>query len=81
MDEKSVTQALTELRKNGISSEIYPDTASSNKQRQKQFKYLQKREIEFVVLDDELGEELTLKNTVSGKIVKGNLNTIINVLK
>ncbi len=74
-------KALTELRKNGISSEIYPDTASSNKQRQKQFKYLQKREIEFVVLDDELGEELTLKNTVSGKIVKGNLNTIINVLK
>jgi len=71
-------KALTALRKNGIAAEIYPDTASSNKQRQKQFKYVQKREIEFVVLDDEIGEELSLKNTKTGDIRKGDINTILN---
>ncbi len=71
-------KALTELRKNGIAAEIYPDTATSNKQRQKQFKYLQKREIEFVILDDEVGEELSLKNTKTGEIIKGDIDTILS---
>ena len=71
--------SLTELRKNGISAEIYPDTASSNKQRQKQFKYLQRRGIEFVILDDEIGEEISLKNTITGEIVKGNVERIIKI--
>jgi len=71
-------KALTELRKNGISAEIYPDTATSNKKRQKQFKYLQQREIEFVILDDEIGEELSLKNTKTGNVVKGNLEDLMD---
>ncbi|MEE9348720.1 MAG: histidine--tRNA ligase [Flavobacteriaceae bacterium] len=74
-------KALTELRKKGIAAEMYPDTASSNKQRQKQFKYLQKRDIEFVILDDEIGEEIALKNTKTGEILKGDLNYIISKLK
>ncbi len=74
-------KALTALRKNGIAAEMYPDTASSNKQRQKQFKYLQKREIEFVILDDEVGEELSLKNTKTGDVVKGNVEILINKIK
>jgi len=71
-------KALTELRKNGISAEIYPDTATSNKKRQKQFKYLQQREIEFVILDDEIGDELSLKNTKTGNVVKGNLEDLMD---
>ena len=71
-------KALTELRKNGISAEIYPDTATSNKKRQKQFKYLQQRKIEFVILDDEIGEELSLKNTKTGNVVKGNLEDLMD---
>jgi len=74
-------KALAALRKNGIAAEIYPDTASSNKQRQKQFKYVQKREIEFVVLDDEIGEELSLKNTKTGEVVKVDVESFISNLK
>jgi len=74
-------KALAILRKNGIAAEIYPDTASSNKQRQKQFKYVQKREIEFVILDDEIGEELSLKDTKTGEIFKGDIEFIIKILK
>ncbi len=74
-------KALDVLRNNGVSSEIYPDTASSNKQRQKQFKYLQKREIEFVILDDEIGSELSLKNTVTGEIIKGNIKELLLKIK
>jgi histidyl-tRNA synthetase len=73
-------KTLAELRKNGISAEIYPDTANSNKQQQKQFKYLQKRAIEFVVLDDEIGDELRLKNTNTGEVVKGNIKSVIEAL-
>jgi len=73
-------KALAILRKKGISAEIYPDTASSNKQQQKQFKYLQKRGIEFVILDDEIGEDLSLKNTKTGVIVKGSIKDIISSL-
>ncbi len=74
-------KALAALRKNGIAAEIYPDTAKSNKQKQKQFKYLQKREIEFVILDDEIGDELSLKDTKTGEIFKGNLTKISTYLK
>lgn len=73
-------KALTELRKNRIAAEIYPDTATSNKQRQKQFKYLQKRDIKFVVLDDEIGEELSLKNTKTGEVVNGDVFKIIKLI-
>ncbi len=74
-------KALTELRKNGIAAEIYPDTATSNKKQQKQFKYLQKREIEYVILDDEIGEELHLKNTKTGEVVIGGIKKIIESIE
>lgn len=37
------------LRKAGIKSEIYPDTATSNNQQKKQWKYVDKRAIPFVI--------------------------------
>ncbi|MCF6350911.1 MAG: histidine--tRNA ligase [Flavobacteriaceae bacterium] len=74
-------QALASLRANGIAAEIYPDTATSNKQQQKQFKYLQKRAIKFVVLDDEIGENLRLKNTITGEIIEGNIKNLLLKIK
>ena len=42
-------RAVKALRNAGIKSEIYPDTASSNKQQKKQWKYVSTREISFVI--------------------------------
>lgn len=42
-------KAVKALRSQGIKSEIYPDTASSNKQQKKQWKYATTRGIPFVI--------------------------------
>ena len=42
-------KALKALRNAGIKTEIYPDTALSNKQQKKQWKYVSTREISFVI--------------------------------
>ena len=42
-------KAVKALRNAGIKSEIYPDTATSNKQQKKQWKYVSTREISFVI--------------------------------
>jgi len=73
-------KALAILRKNGISAEIYPDTATSNKKRQKQFKYSQNRKIEYIILDEEISEILELKNTVTGAIIKGDINELMQII-
>lgn len=54
-------KAVTALRKAGIKSEIYPDTASSNNQQKKQWKYAEKRGIPFVISKIE-NDQLTLKD-------------------
>jgi histidyl-tRNA synthetase len=72
---------LKKLRETEISAEIYPDIASSNKQRQKQFKYAQKRNIKFVILDDKITDKIFLKNTKTGKISEGEIDDIIQEIK
>jgi len=42
-------EALKALRNVGVKTEIYPDTASSNKQQKKQWKYVSTRNIAFVI--------------------------------
>ena len=42
-------KAVKALRNVGIKTEIYPDTALSNKQQKKQWKYVSTREISFVI--------------------------------
>lgn len=70
---------LTALRKNGISAEIYPDVATSNKKQQKQFKYVKNREIPFMIIDNK--EELTsLKNVDTNEVTTGNIDKIIALL-
>lgn len=56
--------ALQKLRKAGIKAEIYPDTATSNNQQKKQWKYVDKRDIPFVISDVE-NDQLTLKDRVN----------------
>lgn len=58
-------KAVQALRKAGIKSEIYPDTASSNKQQKKQWKYVSNRGIEFVISDVE-NDQFTLKDMING---------------
>jgi len=42
---------LQQLRLAGVKAEIYPDTATSNKQQKKQWKYVDNRKIPFVIVD------------------------------
>lgn len=52
------------LRKAGIKSEIYPDTATSNNQQKKQWKYVDKREIPFVISEIN-NDQYVLKDIVN----------------
>ncbi len=72
-------ELLQFLRKNNIKAELYPDVAKSNKQRQKQFKYLKNREIEFVILDENT-KDIQLKNAFTGEIISGNTKSILQNL-
>ena len=56
-------KAINELRANGIKTELYPDVASSNNQQKKQWKYVDKRGIEFVVTSIEKDGKFKFKNT------------------
>jgi histidyl-tRNA synthetase len=49
VDNLTQLKAIKALRKVGVKSEIYPDTAASNKQQKKQWKYVSTREIAFVI--------------------------------
>ncbi|WP_075343589.1 histidine--tRNA ligase [Tenacibaculum agarivorans] len=55
-------KAIAVLRNAGIKSELYPDLATSNNQQKKQWKYVDKRAIEYVVTSVE-GDKFKLKNT------------------
>ncbi len=55
-------KAITTLRSNGIKTELYPDVALSGNQQKKQWKYVDKRGIEFVVTSIEDGK-FKFKNT------------------
>lgn len=54
-------KALKALRAVGIKAEIYPDTATSNKQQKKQWKYASNRRIEFVISEMN-NDQFILKN-------------------
>ena len=54
-------KAVQLLRRSGIKAEIYPDTASSNNQQKKQWKYAEKRAIPFVISAME-NDQFTLKD-------------------
>ncbi len=70
-------KAIAELRSNGIKSELYPDVAVSNNQQKKQWKYVDKRAIDFVVTSVE-NDKFKLKNTQTRK---EQLLTIQEIIK
>jgi len=70
-------KAIRELRANGIKAELYPDVATSNNQQKKQWKYVDKRAIEYVVTSVD-GDKFTFKNSASGEQNLLTINEIIN---
>lgn len=71
-------KALQSLRKAGIKSEIYPDTASSNKQQKKQWKYATTRAIEFVISEIK-NDQFVLKDMVNGTQTDCSLEELITI--
>ncbi|CAM1344441.1 histidine--tRNA ligase [Tenacibaculum amylolyticum] len=72
-------KAVNELRANGVKAELYPDVAKSNNQQKKQWKYVDKRAIEFVVSDIE-DNKFMLKNSETREQQLLTVNEIINII-
>ena len=70
-------KAIATLRANGIKSELYPDVATSNNQQKKQWKYVDKRAIEYVITKVN-GDKFTFKNSKSGTQEELTISEIIN---
>ena len=73
-------KAITELRKNNIKAELYPDNAKMKKQ----MNYANKRDIEFVVIvgsQEVEKNEFTLKNMISGEQINCSLQELVNKLQ
>ena len=73
----SKIKAVKSLRENNIKSEVYPDTATSNKQQKKQWKYVTSRNIQFVVTDVK-NEMYVLKNMTNGEQTTCSLVELIS---
>ncbi|MCF6279302.1 MAG: histidine--tRNA ligase [Flavobacteriaceae bacterium] len=76
----SALKAIKVLRENNIKSELYPDTASSNKKEKKQWKYVSNRGIEFVVSKIE-NNQFVLKKMSDGEQKKCSLSELINTVQ
>ncbi len=71
---------LADLRKNGISAEIYPESAKMKKQ----MGYADKKGIKYVVLvgsDEMMAGEVTLKNMVSGEQERIAASQLVQTIK
>jgi histidyl-tRNA synthetase len=80
--EDALTQlkAVKALRNAGIKSEIYPDTATSNKQQKKQWKYVSTREILFVISEIQQNKFL-LKDMNDGSQTVCTLEELIDKMQ
>ncbi len=73
-------KALTQVRKEGINADIYPDPTKMKKQ----LDYADKRQVPFVVIigsDEMHSGELVLKNMISGEQQKLPLEKIMDILR
>ena len=76
-------KAIKQLRKNGISAELYPDTATNQKKERKQLTYAERKGILYVVLikDQEIKDNTyTLKNMQTGDKQTLSLENLIKIL-
>ncbi len=76
----SILKAIKELRKNNIKCELYPDVAQSNKQQQKQWKYVVNRKIDYAVTDVEQ-DIFTLKNVTNGAQQRYKVEELIKIVQ
>jgi len=79
-DTLSQLKAVKALRNAGIKSEIYPDTATSNKQQKKQWKYVSTREILFVISEIQQNKFL-LKDMNDGSQTVCTLEELIDKMQ
>ena len=73
-------KAVKALRNAGIKTEIYPDTAISNKQQKKQWKYVSTREISFVISEIQQNK-FTLKDMNNGSQTVCTLEELIDKMQ
>jgi histidyl-tRNA synthetase len=73
-------KAVKALRNVGIKTEIYPDTATSNKQQKKQWKYVSTREILFVISEIQQNKFL-LKDMNDGSQTVCTLEELIDKMQ
>ena len=73
-------KAVKVLRNVGIKTEIYPDTALSNKQQKKQWKYVSTREISFVISEIQQNK-FTLKDMNNGSQTVCTLEELIDKMQ
>jgi histidyl-tRNA synthetase len=77
---KYAMKAITSLRKVGVKVELYPD----NVKLPKQYQYAEKKGIPFAVTigeNDMINNMFSLKNLVSGELVKVSLDNLKEILK
>ena len=80
VEAKYAMKAISQLRKNGIKVEMYPDNIKIGKQ----FQHADKRGIPFAVLvgEDEMNnQQYSLKNLASGEQQKVDLATLVTLLQ
>ncbi|MDA9008271.1 histidine--tRNA ligase [Flavobacteriaceae bacterium] len=73
-------EAIKALRNVGVKTEIYPDTATSNKQQKKQWKYVSTREISFVISEIQQNK-FTLKDMNNGSQTVCTLEELIDKMQ
>ncbi|MDB2336784.1 histidine--tRNA ligase [Flavobacteriaceae bacterium] len=73
-------EAIKSLRNVGVKTEIYPDTASSNKQQKKQWKYISTRKIQFVISEIQ-NNKFMLKDMNEGSQTLYTLEELVNKLQ
>ena len=76
-------KAIKQLRSNGISAELYPDTATNQKKERKQLTYAERKGISYAVLikeQDIKDNTYTLKNMQTGDKQTLSLENLIKIL-
>tara|TARA_R110002051_G_scaffold56046_7_gene103923 strand:+ start:4816 stop:6207 length:1392 start_codon:yes stop_codon:yes gene_type:complete len=74
----------TILRKNGVKVDMFPDSATNQKQENKQFKFAMNKNVPYVIIigEQELNNEsFTVKNIVNGTQEEYSLNNVSEFIK
>jgi len=73
-------EAIKALRNVGVKTEIYPDTATTNKQQKKQWKYVSTRKINFVISEVQ-NNTFKLKDMTDGSQMVCTLDELIDKMQ